>query len=1353
MSDNGSGGTPSEHSEGSDNTERDSDYESEEEENKEQLNIQWTGYGKKTPVITFNADVVLNKKTNQRTVGERYHLAYKFGGSETKVIRNILNFHGFHEVHPNSSDFNVMWTGSHLKPFTLRGLTEFQKINHFPRSYEITRKDRLFKNVQRMQQIKGVKHFDFIPPSFILPSEYQDFCACFLREKGTWIVKPVASSRGRGVFLVNHPDQVPLDENLIVCKYLANPLLIDGFKFDVRLYVCVTSYDPLTIYLFEEGLTRFATVKYEKSNRHIRNQCMHLTNYSVNKKSDDYVKNDDPEVEDYGNKWSLGALLRYLRSHGKDTAALMMKIEDVIIKTIISVELPIATACKMFMPHKGNCFELYGFDVLVDDNMKPWVLEVNLSPSLACDSPLDSKIKTNMISDLLSMSGIVCHDPMMRTLQQSRRNQDVSSKMGARAKLFEALRKERITGKITSARYRPSSATNADSWYQLLRQRQRPQSASSTGGGRNNGDKNQNSTANKGMAGLNSDEIKILRRIKEEDQRKGGYVRIFPTADSWDIYMNFLQFNTTNNLMVHQRLYPERHKTSGVSSSGRSGTTSVGARAKISSIFRSKSAYSSLSGTSIKSDSEYAECYAQAILRTRQYERKLGSGRRGRRRRRRVRRRPKLAQGVAEEDGEEEGEDEKDDKKSDEENDVIDDEVKESESKDETKKENVVEVQVEKSVPKSDQGDVGKPPKPPTTKMAVHKEVPIEIPVEEERPPTPPREPRYNVVELLQKGCTLRCSTVSKVQARSAFAMYLVRVQQRLVTEGSPSSQDDSDALNEQMDLVLRFLKRAAVNLQQPFKVVVPSRKLPLNDRRRILAKQLGDFVYIYNKLVRQAHQETEQLKVKRLQDKKAGKIAEAFPNQKEVLCEKKFEEFVNTASESELEDVLTTYTKINKSASIFLGGNPKHSSSDTSNHSKGTSGSSTTVAARNPQNEGSRQVLSGWDDIPKVSGTVASTSTSGTAPTTSESKYGSSSSLASEPLRYQTPSQSSFANAVHCYTQKLTTNRPRSASTSSQRPGSGVTTRPHMRPMSAAHARPVSAYATTDPTVDSYNDEAIQNALQRLAIRQQARQYSPYNSTTIIPQDVEAKSRIGTAKGQRPSDMLQYRSNSVEDNSYVQTNVNTYMPAGRTVDSAQRAFVSAEEMGIKSRPSSASYHRQTGDHAGNSQTVQSNVNLQSANATFNNFIDTNSGHNLHSDLAMAYSQVTGVAPQNYHTASQTSKQFQLLQQQQALKQQSRVLLEQSKAKHQAMIAQAVQKTNPPRPTMRNINGEIHIESAIQKYAPKPPIQPSHHRKPTGQHRAQRQPLTEESLTFNFYNSLKHNPNVGSSRPSSASGW
>ena len=232
----------------------------------------------------------------------------------------------------------------------------------------------------------------------MMPSEYQDFCQAAVRDKGPWIVKPIASSRGRGIYLVNNPNQVPLDDQTMVCKYLGNPLLVDGFKFDIRLYVAVTSYDPLIIYLYEEGMARFATIKYDMNNRHLKNQWMHLTNYSINKKNNDYVKSDDADLEDYGNKWTLGALLRYLREEGVDTKVLMSKIEQVIIKSIIAVESPIAQATKMFVPFRGNCSELYGFDILIDDNLKPWVLEVNLSPSLATDAPLDLKIKSNVIS-------------------------------------------------------------------------------------------------------------------------------------------------------------------------------------------------------------------------------------------------------------------------------------------------------------------------------------------------------------------------------------------------------------------------------------------------------------------------------------------------------------------------------------------------------------------------------------------------------------------------------------------------------------------------------------------------------------------------------------------------------------------------------------------------------------------------------------------------------------------------------------------------------------------------------------------------------------------------------------------
>jgi len=61
----------------------------------------------------------------------------------------------------------------------------------------------------------------------------------------------------------------------------------------------------------------------------------------------------------------------------------------------------------MFVPFSNNCFELLGFDVLIDDNLEPWLLEVNLSPSLNCDSPLDQKIKSNLIADLFNLAGMI----------------------------------------------------------------------------------------------------------------------------------------------------------------------------------------------------------------------------------------------------------------------------------------------------------------------------------------------------------------------------------------------------------------------------------------------------------------------------------------------------------------------------------------------------------------------------------------------------------------------------------------------------------------------------------------------------------------------------------------------------------------------------------------------------------------------------------------------------------------------------------------------------------------------------------------------------------------------------------
>lgn len=108
-------------------------------------------------------------------------------------------------------------------------------------------------------------------------------------EKNLWIVKPTNLSRGRGIYIIDDISEVNIeDEAAIISRYVANPLLINGHKFDLRIYVLVTSYEPLRIYVYQEGLVRFASEQYttKDAKTNIFNQ---LTNYSINKKSQNFV--------------------------------------------------------------------------------------------------------------------------------------------------------------------------------------------------------------------------------------------------------------------------------------------------------------------------------------------------------------------------------------------------------------------------------------------------------------------------------------------------------------------------------------------------------------------------------------------------------------------------------------------------------------------------------------------------------------------------------------------------------------------------------------------------------------------------------------------------------------------------------------------------------------------------------------------------------------------------------------------------------------------------------------------------------------------------------------------------------
>lgn len=103
-----------------------------------------------------------------------------------------------------------------------------------------------------------------------------------------YIMKPAASSCGRGIRIIGKNTTVKKRSGYVVSKYIKNPHLIRGYKYDLRVYVLVTSFEPLKVYIFKEGLVRLATVPYTTCKSSLKQRFVHLTNYSVNKKAQTY---------------------------------------------------------------------------------------------------------------------------------------------------------------------------------------------------------------------------------------------------------------------------------------------------------------------------------------------------------------------------------------------------------------------------------------------------------------------------------------------------------------------------------------------------------------------------------------------------------------------------------------------------------------------------------------------------------------------------------------------------------------------------------------------------------------------------------------------------------------------------------------------------------------------------------------------------------------------------------------------------------------------------------------------------------------------------------------------------------
>ncbi|XP_029903281.1 putative tubulin polyglutamylase TTLL2 [Myripristis murdjan] len=327
-------------------------------------------------------------------------LVFRLHDGAPELVREVLLERGWEEYdgeEQEEEDWNLYWRVSAFRHSEYLKLLPWQRLNHHPKSVGITRKDYLARNLRRMRATFGSSLYNFSPMAFILPNDYTRFIAEYTKQRltrglsGYWICKPVDLSRGRGIFIFCDIKDLIYDSPVIVQRYISNPLLISGYKFDLRIYVCVKSFHPLTVYMHQEGLVRFATEKYNLST--LDNLYAHLTNTSINKCGPFYTTNKERVGQ--GCKWTMSKFRYFLHSQDVNELLLWQKIKNIVTLTILTIAPSV--------PSSPNCVELFGFDILIDSTYKPWLLEVNYSPALTLDCQADVAVKKGLISDLIDL--------------------------------------------------------------------------------------------------------------------------------------------------------------------------------------------------------------------------------------------------------------------------------------------------------------------------------------------------------------------------------------------------------------------------------------------------------------------------------------------------------------------------------------------------------------------------------------------------------------------------------------------------------------------------------------------------------------------------------------------------------------------------------------------------------------------------------------------------------------------------------------------------------------------------------------------------------------------------------------
>ncbi|XP_041981293.1 probable tubulin polyglutamylase ttll-15 [Aricia agestis] len=311
-----------------------------------------------------------------------------------KHVHLVLDRVGYEKV-TNKEPWNLLW--SHDYPFRvlytdLQRLGPNQKVNHFPGTGFITNKVDLATTDSK-----------YIPKAFKIPQNKEAFLKYAAINKDALFLEK--HNQHRGVYLKNVTNIDLTSGESFVQEYVQKPYLVDGHKFDIGVYVVLTSVNPLRAYWYKgDVLFRYCPAKYYPFDPNV------VDKYVV---GDDYLPTW--EVPSLAHPYTaLGFSMKeafdhYVTSKGGDVTRMWEEVEAAITEVLLKKEHHVIQALKKY-PSPDHFFEMMRFDLVVDEGLKVYLLEANMSPNLSsAHYPPNQLLYEQVLYSLYSITGVASH--------------------------------------------------------------------------------------------------------------------------------------------------------------------------------------------------------------------------------------------------------------------------------------------------------------------------------------------------------------------------------------------------------------------------------------------------------------------------------------------------------------------------------------------------------------------------------------------------------------------------------------------------------------------------------------------------------------------------------------------------------------------------------------------------------------------------------------------------------------------------------------------------------------------------------------------------------------------------------